>query len=125
MYYRKKINLMNNNKHLFTISIKQKNQATRLIFFIVIFIFTLNYFLSPNNLNRYKKRLIKSRYRVNAPINASFWVISSSPYEHSSILFILFVSYTVSPTKIRTPAYVVTQYKVSLAQKIFTIVAIT
>ena len=36
----------------------------------------LSYFLSPSKRNRYKNKLIKSRYKVIAPIKAIFCVVS-------------------------------------------------
>ena len=64
-------------------------------------------------------KLMKSKYKVNAPIIA-FLPITSPLSEATYIFFIFWVSYAVSPTKIKTPSIDITKYIIDDFRNIFT-----
>ena len=64
-------------------------------------------------------RLIKSKYRVRAPITA--FLPTNSLESFATYIFLIFcVSYAVSPTKIKTPIIDISKYKIDYFKKILT-----
>ena len=62
---------------------------------------------------------MKSKYRVKAPITAFF--PTNSPESLATYMFLIFwVSYAVSPTKIKTPIIYIAKYIIDDFRKIFT-----
>ena len=54
-------------------------------------------------LSRWINKLMKSRYRLKAPIKATFWAVSPVSSAMESICLIFWVSQAVRPTKMSTP----------------------
>ena len=81
------------------------------------------YLLCPKSLNNIINKLMKSKYKVNAPITAFLPI--NSPLSDTAYMFLIFcVSYAVKPTNTKTPIIDIAKYIIDDLRNMFTTDAI-